>query len=78
MDVYQPRWRRDGRELFFLTPGKTLMTAPIPTTPDRAGVPAALFRTDPVALLATLRLCSILRWAAFSHQPRWEKHDRKF
>ena len=40
----QPRWRADGKELFYLTPDKTLMAVSIPS-PDRAAVPAPLFQT---------------------------------
>lgn len=42
-----PTWRGDGRELYFLAPGGTLMAAPL-TGPGRfeAGVPQALFSTS--------------------------------
>ena len=40
----RPRWRPDGRELFFLSSDDTLMTAPIQTRPlFEAGVPEPLF-----------------------------------
>src|SRR5262249_11113800 len=41
----QPRWRRDGKELFYITPDNTLMSVPIKISPDglsleaRAAVP---------------------------------------
>jgi len=40
-----PRWRRDGKELFYAaTDGRTIMAVPIESlTPFRAGVPARLF-----------------------------------
>jgi Tol biopolymer transport system component len=39
-----PRWRRDGHELFFMTPGNTLMAADVQTGEQiRAGVPHELF-----------------------------------
>jgi len=44
----EPRWRRDGRELYFLTPDGTMMVAAV--TPDAATFryepPRALFNTD--------------------------------
>ena len=44
----QPKWRRDGRELFYLAPDGTIMAVSMPTTPDRAGVPAPLFKTEAI------------------------------
>jgi Tol biopolymer transport system component len=42
----QPKWRQDGRELFYLAPDGTLMVASIQTTPAfRAAAPTALFKT---------------------------------
>ena len=45
----QPRWRRDGRELYYVAPDARLMAVPIPLAPDthtlEAGTPAALFPT---------------------------------
>lgn len=39
-----PRWRRDGRELFYFSPGGTLMAVPVGAGPDRgAAQPRALF-----------------------------------
>jgi Tol biopolymer transport system component len=42
-----PRWRRDGKELFYIAPDGKLMAAPIHTAGQMfdAGVPAALFQT---------------------------------
>ena len=40
-----PRWRGDGRELFYLA-GDTLMAVSITEPVFSAGAPAALFRTD--------------------------------
>ena len=41
----QPRWRADGKELFFLAPGGTMMAVAIDTTRQfDVGVPRALFR----------------------------------
>ena len=45
----QPRWRRDGRELFYIAPDRTLMAVSIAVSPDgkdiKAGTPTALFPT---------------------------------
>jgi Tol biopolymer transport system component len=44
-----PRWRHDGRELFYVAPDTRLMAVPIRVTPETraldAGVPVALFPT---------------------------------
>ena len=45
----QPRWRRDGKELYFLAPDGELMAVPISIRNDRSrieiGTPVSLFRT---------------------------------
>jgi len=43
----QPRWKRNGSELFYLTPDQMLMTVPVTTGPDRFdfGTATRLFRT---------------------------------
>jgi hypothetical protein len=45
----QPRWRRDGRELFYIAPDGRLMSVPIGLSRDgqnvEPGTPAALFDT---------------------------------
>jgi len=44
----EPRWRRDGKELFYLAPDGRLMAAEVKTgTGFEAGLPAALFQTHP-------------------------------
>jgi eukaryotic-like serine/threonine-protein kinase len=44
----QPRWRGDGKELFFLSSDSKMMAAPIITAPNfDAGSPVALFQTTP-------------------------------
>jgi len=51
----RPVWRRDGRELFYLSPDGDLMAAPIVTTPAfTASVPKKLFRTplDPTTTVS--------------------------
>jgi Tol biopolymer transport system component len=41
-----PRWRGDGRELYFVAPDRTLMAAAVRTGETvEAGVPAPLFKT---------------------------------
>ena len=44
----QPRWRRDGSELFYLSPDQILMAVPVTTGPGRfdAGPAKPLFRTQ--------------------------------
>jgi eukaryotic-like serine/threonine-protein kinase len=45
-----PRWRRDGRELFYLTPDGKVMTVQIkPGTEFGAGSPMPLFKADPLS-----------------------------
>jgi len=43
-----PRWRRDGKELFYISPDSRLMAVPIRDTGQtfKAGTPAALFQTQ--------------------------------
>ena len=46
----QPRWRRDGLELFYLSPDDRLMAVPVQTTPGlKVGAPSPLFETRIVA-----------------------------
>ena len=44
---YVPRWRRDGRELYYLAPDRTLMAVEIDLGGEQPqiGEPVALFRT---------------------------------
>jgi Tol biopolymer transport system component/tRNA A-37 threonylcarbamoyl transferase component Bud32 len=45
-----PRWRRDGRELFYLTPdGKVMTVQTKPGTEFGAGSPMPLFKADPLS-----------------------------
>ena len=42
-----PVWRRDGRELFYLSPDQQLMAVDVQTIPEFAlGLPRVLFQTD--------------------------------
>ncbi len=48
----QPRWSRDGRELFFLAPDRTLMSVPVRTgAAFSAGIPRPLFRMRATGLV---------------------------
>ena len=43
----QPRWRRDGKELFYISPDSKLMAVAVKTQPEfQSGTPQALFMTD--------------------------------
>jgi hypothetical protein len=45
----QARWRRDGRELFYISPARKMMAVDVSTRPTfQAGTPRALFDTDMV------------------------------
>ncbi|MCA1589450.1 MAG: hypothetical protein LC734_03475, partial [Acidobacteria bacterium] len=45
-----PRWRRDGKELFYLAPDKKLMSVPVKSdlATIQAGDPVALFKADSI------------------------------
>jgi eukaryotic-like serine/threonine-protein kinase len=48
----EPRWRGDGKELYYLAPDRTLMAVEIATNPAfRAGAPKALFQAPPQAVV---------------------------
>ena len=50
----QPRWRADGKELFYLSSGAKIMVAPVRIGNNfQAGTPAMLFQADPRDLVAT-------------------------
>jgi eukaryotic-like serine/threonine-protein kinase len=45
----QPRWRRDGKELFYISADQKLMAVPVETGPGfEAGAPQPLFEIDPL------------------------------
>jgi len=47
----QPRWRRDGKELFYISTDQKLMAVPVKAgTAFDAGTPQALFDIDPLSL----------------------------
>ena len=50
----QPRWRGDGKELFYLTPDAKMMAVPVNSGVNfEAGAPAMLFQANPRELVAT-------------------------
>jgi hypothetical protein len=43
----QSRWRRDGKEVFYISPDSKLMAVEVKTRPEfQSGTPQALFMTD--------------------------------
>jgi eukaryotic-like serine/threonine-protein kinase len=50
----EPKWRGDGKELFYLTPDSKMMAVPVKTGPSfDPGTPMALFQANPREMLAT-------------------------
>ncbi len=50
----QPKWRSDGRELFYLAPDSKIMAVPVTTgTNFDAQTPTVLFQANPREILAT-------------------------
>jgi eukaryotic-like serine/threonine-protein kinase len=50
----QPRWRSDGKELFYLSPDGKMMAVPVTSVGNfDPGTPVALFQANPRELLAT-------------------------
>ncbi len=55
----QPRWRGDGKELFYLSSDSKLMAAPVKTGANfDAGTPTVLFQANPREMFATSELFS--------------------
>jgi serine/threonine protein kinase len=55
----QPRWRGDGKELFYLSTDSKIMAVPVKTGSNfDAGTPAALFQANPREMFATSELFS--------------------
>ena len=52
---YEPRWRADGREIYYLSEDRKLMTVPVSTGAAPFGVPRALFQTEVHAGVYMLR-----------------------
>ena len=56
---YYPRWRRDGRELFYVAPDGTLMTVDVPTGAGfRASAPRKLIKlgiSPPASAIFTIK-----------------------
>src|ERR1700684_2113273 len=50
----QPKWRSDGKELFYIAPDSRMMAVPVKTGANfDAGTPVALFQANPRELVAT-------------------------
>ncbi len=50
----EPKWRGDGKELFYLSPESKMMAVPVKTGPDfDPGTPVVLFQANPREMLAT-------------------------
>ncbi len=55
----QPRWRSDGKELFYLSADSKIMAAPVKTgTKFDVGAPVPLFQANPREMVATSELFS--------------------
>jgi eukaryotic-like serine/threonine-protein kinase len=55
----QPRWRGDGKEIYFLSLDAKLMAASVDTKTDfESGTPTVLFQTDPRERVATTEVIS--------------------
>ena len=55
----QPRWRGDGKELFYLSTDSKIMAVPVKTGSNfDAGTPTALFQANPREMVATSELFS--------------------
>ncbi|MGA7565278.1 MAG: protein kinase [Terriglobales bacterium] len=55
----QPRWRGDGKELFYLSTDSKMMAAPVKTGSNfDAGTPTALFQANPREMFATSEVFS--------------------
>jgi eukaryotic-like serine/threonine-protein kinase len=53
----EPRWRGDGKEIYFMAPDSKLMAASVDTASGfESGTPAVLFQTDPQERIATTEM----------------------
>jgi dipeptidyl aminopeptidase/acylaminoacyl peptidase len=52
---YEPRWRADGREIYYLTDDRVLMAVPVSSGASPFGVPRPLFQTQVHAGVSMLR-----------------------
>jgi hypothetical protein len=52
---YEPRWRADGREIYYLSQDRTLMAVTVSSGAAPFGVPQPLFQTDVHAGVNVLR-----------------------
>src|SRR5262249_22490898 len=57
----RPRWRRDGKELFYLSPDRKMMAVEVRTTASgvEAGKPRELFQTRAIATFPTFHIYDI-------------------
>jgi len=59
----QPRWRRDGKELFYIAPDGKLMAAEVNSHAEfHAGIPRPLFDTRLVSSTATVGVADVFWW----------------
>ena len=66
----EPRWRRDGKELFYFSPDGKLMAADVTEGPTfKASVPRTLFQV-PVAQIAHNAVCHAGFW--LGRRSRWQ------
>ena len=66
----QSRWRRDGKELFYIWPDSKLMAVEVKTRPEfQSGTPQALFMTDLIdtGIRTAGELVRGARWAVPIH-----------
>jgi Tol biopolymer transport system component len=59
----QPRWRRDGKELFYIAPDGTLMAVPIAEDAFEAGTPRTLFKTRIAGVNSLIRPLNLTNYA---------------
>jgi len=59
----QPRWRRDGKELFYIAPDGTLMAVPIAEDTFEAGTPRTLFKTRIAGVNSLIRPLNLTNYA---------------
>jgi serine/threonine protein kinase/Tol biopolymer transport system component len=59
----QPRWRRDGKELFYIAPDGALMAVPIAEDEFEAGTPRTLFKTRIAGVNSLIRPLNLTNYA---------------
>ena len=59
----QPRWRRDGKELFYVSGDRTVMAVDVTSGPTfKAGIPKALFDAEIASASVIGRGTPAFRW----------------